>query len=635
MSANGRQPATAAGLNAGSERTVLARALLLFVCANYALALALSYQYVAGGTALASVPAACFALLAFLAQIGTFVLAIALLLACLAAWRASRPLVRPFGALSFTVLAAFLFVDGRIYALFRFHTNSLVVNLVTTPGGLRSMELPPGQILAAIVGAAVLCGAQFWLFGRVARYCRAHPGPARRPGSAWALFVAFVLVAAVAERGVYLWASYRRMAEITRVTRLVPLYQPVLIRALDKASRLRPDAAAAVPAPGTGMLRYPLKPLTGRVSPEAPNVLWILLDGWRADQFNPETTPKMWEFSREAQVFPKHVSGGNATRFGVFSMFYGLHGTYWRPFLSEGRGPVLIDKFKEAGYRFKILSSTPLDYPEFKKTVFSAVLPDVDDTMPGQAAAERDAAMVGAFASFLEGTEPGRRFFSFLFFDTSHNPFLTPPAYQKFAKAASGFNYLAISQRDEMATLFSRYRNSVFYEDALVGEVLKQLADRKLLEKTIVVISADHGHEFYEHGYFGYNGAFTPEEIEVPLVLYVPGMAPRTHDYLTTGQDIPATVLKLAGVGDEPSTYSVGRDLFDAAARPYALACSFTTCGLRDDDGYLIFGIESEGLLRFESRDRGYKELDDPSAGIEARAAKLQLLLREMRSFLR
>ena len=86
---------------------------------------------------------------------------------------------------------------------------------------------------------------------------------------------------------------------------------------------------------------------------------------------------------------------------------------------------------------------------------------------------------------------------------------------------------------------------------------------------------------------------------------------------------------------DEPSAYGVGRDLFDTTARPYALSCSFTTCALRDDAGSLVFGTESEGMLRFESRDRNYVELDDPSAGIASRGAKISQLLKEMRSFLR
>jgi membrane-anchored protein YejM (alkaline phosphatase superfamily) len=41
-------------------------------------------------------------------------------------------------------------------------------------------------------------------------------------------------------------------------------------------------------------------------------------------------------------------------------MVYGLHGTDWWPFLAEGREPILIAKLAEAGYRFRILSSTSL-----------------------------------------------------------------------------------------------------------------------------------------------------------------------------------------------------------------------------------------------------------------------------------
>lgn len=616
--------------------TPVAGPLFLLTGANYLLALLLSYQYIADSTVFSSLPGAIFTHLAFFAQLGTFILAVALLPALLGLPRVTRPLIRPTAALLFSLLQGLIFVDGRIYALFRFHINSLVLNVVTTPGGLKSAEIPGGQVAAAAAAFALLLLGQYWLYGRLAaRFAGARP-PLRRPGAAWKRLVAAVLLAAVAERALFVWGDFHRMAEITRMTRLVPFYQPLRLRKLERRLGIETDVTAIpLVQSGKSMLQYPRQPVIGRVGPDAPNVLWIVLDGWRSDLLDAETTPRMWDFARTSQVFRRHVSGGNCTRLGIFSMFYGLHGTYWRPFLTEGRGPVLVDKFREAGYRFRILSSTSLEYPEFKRTVFSAVLPDVNDRVAGAMPWEKDASLVREFTTFADGLPPGQRFFSFLFMDGSHNPFESPPAFRKFQPAAESINFLDIRQRAGMPALFNRYRNAVSHEDHLVGEVLAYLEQRKLLERTLVVITADHGNEFYEHGYFGYNGAFTPEEVDVPLILHVPGMAPREVSYLTTHQDIPATVLRLAGVTDDPSAYGVGRDLFDPAVRPYALPCSFTTCALLDDEGCLIFGAASETMLRFEGRDRDYRELADPSAAVRSRTGKISQLLKEMRTFLK
>lgn len=610
------------------------RALFLLTVANYLLAFLISYQYIADSTVFSSLPGAVFAHLAFLAQLGTFVLLVALIPALLTLSRATRPLIRPVGALLFSLLQGLLFIDGRIYALFRFHINSLVINVVTTPGGLKSAEIPGGQVAAAVAAFVLLLLGQYWLYGRLAA-----PAPGarlRRPAAAWKTLVAVVLIAAVAERALYVWANFHRMVEITRMTRLVPLYQPLRLRKLERRLGIDTDVTGIpLVQSGKSMLQYPRQPITGTVAPDAPNVLWIVLDGWRSDIFDAETTPRMWEFSRRAQVFRRHVSGGNCTRLGIFSMFYGLHGTYWQPFLTEGRGPVLVEKFREAGYRFRILSSTSLEYPEFKRTVFSEVLPDINDRVAGGMPWEKDASLVREFKAFHDGLPAGQRFFSFLFMDGSHNPFESPPSFRKFQPAAEGVNFLDIRKRTGMPELFNRYRNSVSHEDHLVGEVLAYLEERKVLERTLVVITADHGNEFYEHGYFGYNGAFTPEEVNVPLLLHVPGMPARAVDHLTTHQDIPATVLRIAGVTDDPSTYGVGRDLFDPEPRSYALPCSFTTCAILDEEGCLIFGAASETMLRFEGRDADYRELDDPSEAIRSRTGKISQLLKEMRAFLK
>ena len=112
-------------------------------------------------------------------------------------------------------------------------------------------------------------------------------------------------------------------------------------------------------------------------------------------------------------------------------------------------------------------------------------------------------------------------------------------------------------------------------------------------------------------------------------------MPPAEHDHVTNHQDLPATVLRLAGVTDEPAGYTLGRDLFDSGERPYSLPCSFTTCALVDAEGSLVFGADTQLLFRFEARDRDYNELDDPDPAIRSRQGKISTLLKEMRAFLR
>ena len=71
--------------------------------------------------------------------------------------------------------------------------------------------------------------------------------------------------------------------------------------------------------------------------------------------------------------FLDHHSGGNATRIGVFSLFYAIPGTYWHQMLSERRGPVFIEELQRLRYDIQVFRSTPIYSPEFDRTVFADV----------------------------------------------------------------------------------------------------------------------------------------------------------------------------------------------------------------------------------------------------------------------
>lgn len=613
-------------------RHVRVTALALFGALNWAAAFILGYRYLLAGPPFGSPRGAIFAHLALAAQLGTLVLLFLGAAALPAITRRTSFLARPAAALLATSLQVFLLVDATIFSVFRFHANALVLNVLLTPGGFASMQLPAGLVAGVAAAALALLLLQWWGFGRLERSLGSRTPPVRAR-AAWAWLAGAVVLAGVAERGIYVAAALRQDTLVPRLARSVPFYQPVSVRRFAGAGGAGPEIdSARVPQ---GLLRYPLGPVEGRVAADAPSVLWIVLDGWRADLLDPETTPTLWRFSRGAQVFARHASGGNATRTGVFSMFYGLHGTYWHPVLAERRGPVLLGKLREAGYRFAVVAAAPLDYPEFRRTVFAEVPEAIDDRMPGDAWWQKDEAAAGRLVAFLEKLGDDERFFAFLFLDATHNPFESPESHRKFEGAADGVNWLRVGARKDTPELFARYRNAVHWDDALVGRVLRALQRAGRMRRTIVVVTSDHGHEFFERGHFGYNGAFTPEMVDVPLVLAVPGLAPRTHRHRTAHQDLPGTLLRLLGVGDDPAGFTLGRDLFDSSPRPFSVSCSFVECALRDEEGWLVFGTEGPNLLRFEARDPDYAEVDDTAAAVRGRSGGIASALDEMRRFLR
>jgi arylsulfatase A-like enzyme len=77
--------------------------------------------------------------------------------------------------------------------------------------------------------------------------------------------------------------------------------------------------------------------------------------------------------------------------------------------------------------------------------------------------------------------------------------------------------------QEETKILYEQYRRSVAYTDMHLGAFLDNLKGRGLLEDSWVVLTADHGEEFLEHGRFFHHPTPFDELAHVPLVIIPPG----------------------------------------------------------------------------------------------------------------
>ena len=316
-------------------------------------------------------------------------------------------------------------------------------------------------------------------------------------------------------------------------------------------------------------LSYPLHPLNCRRVVDPPNILFILIDSWRFDAMNVQVTPRIASFAPRTVQFTDHHSGGNATRIGVFSLFYSIPGTYWRQMLNERRGPVFVDELLRQNYDVQIFRSAPLYSPEFDRTVFANVdSPRLRSEGDGPAAWDAD--LTRDFLAYLDARPDAEPFFALLFYDSPHS-FQMPADYPLvFQPSAQHVNYLQLNARSDDVPVRNRYRNSVHYVDSLVGQALDAVVARGLLENTIIVITGDHGQEFNDNGrnFWGHSSNFTRYQTGVPMLLYWPGAQPTVVDHLTTHFDVVPTLMREhLGCEAASDTFSVGRSLFKRGGR--------------------------------------------------------------------
>lgn len=145
--------------------------------------------------------------------------------------------------------------------------------------------------------------------------------------------------------------------------------------------------------------------------------------------------------------------------------------------------------------------------------------------------------------------DPARPFFAFMNFFDAHGPYRPPAPYDTM------FSGREPSTRDsetrdftaaEVAELVDAYDGSLTYLDNQLGELFAGLGRRGLLENTIVIVTADHGEEFNEHGQMNHGNTLYFPSLHVPLI-FAGGVIPRGQRVLepVTLRDVPATVLDL------------------------------------------------------------------------------------------
>jgi len=130
-----------------------------------------------------------------------------------------------------------------------------------------------------------------------------------------------------------------------------------------------------------------------------------------------------------------------------------------------------------------------------------------------------------------------------------------------------------------------------------------------VLEDTLIVVTADHGEEFWEHGYFGHNSAYTAQQVKVPLVYFDPDQAPREIAATTSHLDIPATILSALGDRNDPALYSLGKNVLDPSRPSFLVLSGWDDCCLVTGRLKIRFSTESYNVL---SRDSVTDLNDDP-----------------------
>ena len=334
----------------------------------------------------------------------------------------------------------------------------------------------------------------------------------------------------------------------------------------------------------------------------APNVLLLIWDTVRARDlslygFELPTTPRLQDFARGGVVFDQAIATAPWTLPSHAGMFTGRYphelSVGWRRPL-DGHWPTLAEVLARhgyttggfvgntiyAGYEFGLQRGFGRyeDYVVSPGQLFLASsLLRAGSNNPvlrlflhsDRIIGRKSAADVShEFLSWLDRRPRGRPFFAFLNDFDAHEPYTAPAPFDSRFGAAPRLRHWYVSYNTNSAEHGKRwtmspaevraeegaYDASIAYLDAQFGNLIEQLRARRLLDNTIVIVAADHGEEFGQHGVFEHGNSLYLPVLHVPLVMVWPRAIPaatRVAAHVSLSE-IPATVLDLLGIQGGP-----------------------------------------------------------------------------------
>jgi arylsulfatase A-like enzyme len=356
------------------------------------------------------------------------------------------------------------------------------------------------------------------------------------------------------------------------------------------AARRRPGTAAVAAAAlicaacaTQGAIAATASPALVRSEAAAPdyNVILISIDSLRADHLSAygyarDTSPTIAALARDGVLFRHTSSTTSWTLPGHVSMLTGRsllgHGVVTDAQSIAPDIPLISESFQAAGYATHAIVSAP--YVE-SRYGFARGFDSYDDktiqfATHGASYKEVTAPLLQRTAAEWLGKNAGKKFFLFLHYWDVHYDYAPGPPYDTmfdphYEGGIDGVNFYfnpavhaGMAPRD-LEHVVALYDGEIRLVDDHLAMLRATLAELGVDRKTIIVVTSDHGDEFFEHDRKGHHRTLYDEVLRVPLVLHVPDVKPSRSEVLmeTSIIDIMPTLLGLTGLPIPPGVEGV------------------------------------------------------------------------------
>jgi len=364
------------------------------------------------------------------------------------------------------------------------------------------------------------------------------------------------------------------------------------------------------------------------------SIVICCIDAARADHvgcygYHRDTTPKIDELAAQGVRFDLAVTDAPYTRAAVASLWTGLSPDTHGCAVVGTRIPLELTTLPEAceaaGMRTAVVSSSGLIV---RPHGFADGVQDFISVHTSDPYQDRVPELRQAWCKWLDGVG-GDRFFMYVHIMPPHVPYELSGQFQgRFDPDYNGSlgrtwqlvddldnRRVEISERHRHH-LIAMYDEALSYADWAVGRLVRDLQDRRLLDKTVLIVFSDHGEAFGEHGRWGHSHTVYEEMTRIPLIARFPaGVAPARPTVAGLAQlsDLAPTLASLCGLGTL-GRQAQGRDLTpEIFGGPETRQAAISRSAPGPDERWSVRLPDAKGIFDREGALRELYDLDaDP-----------------------
>lgn len=497
----------------------------------------------------------------------------------------------------FSLLQIVLYIDTIVFQQYRFHINESVLSMVFS-GQVVDFSTITYVLMFLLI--LVSFGAEYLILYLLDKKF------SQKRSRTLIVSTVFLLGCFFISHLIHMVAFYYAYSPIMIVKEYIPLYRPFTSKKImglfDKSGQRKTlvekeNQHATIYYPKNELMINPHNTTT-------PNIMFIVLDSWRYDTFSQEISPNTYHFVKQNNgvIFNNHYSTGNATRTGIFGLFYGIPGTYWDAFLRNRIPSLFITTLQKENYNIGIFTSAKVTAPEFDRTAFLTIK-NLRISSKDGSASSRDKQLTDDWLNWYKSRDTSKPSFSFLFFDAPH-AYDFPNDFEVKFNPIGELNYMTLSNNTDPVPIFNRYKQSVYYDDYLLQKVYDELKRSGSLDNTLIFITGDHSQEMNDNklGFWGHNGNYTDAQTKVPFIIVGAKDLKYITDNInkfTSHEDVVPTIMRhYLHVENDISDYSTGYDLFNPIIdRDWLLMSNYSSYAVRTTDN--IYFVNRLGISHY------------------------------------